>query len=174
MNYYEWAFKIFEQYVLCVFLAEDSFVGGDAPVDAERGVEDGDAIVGFGMIKFVALVLENGCLTQHGEAVGKAFRHEELPVILFCQLYGDVLSVGGRTFADVNGNVEHCAFYAADEFALCEGWALEVQAAHDAIRRHALVVLYEVDGADLRVELPLGEGLEEVATGIFEYSWFYD
>ena len=43
-----------------------------------------------------------------------------------------------------------------------------MQSAHYAIRTHALIVLTEVDGPDLLVELPLAEALKEIASGITE------
>ena len=88
--------------MLSVFLAQDGFLGWDSPVDAEAFICDGDAVVGFGMIELIALILEDGCFAQYGEAVSKAFRHEELSVILFCEFHGNVLSVGRRPFADID------------------------------------------------------------------------
>ena len=157
-----------------VFLAQNCLFCRDAPVDAKRLVLDGNAVIGFWMIEIVALVLEYGRLAQHGKAVGKAFRDKELTMILLGQFDGNVLPVGWRALADVNCNVQYRPFHAAHQFALGVGRALEMLATHDAIRRHAFVVLHKIDGADLLFELPLGEGLEEIAPRIFEHLGFYD
>ena len=39
---------------------------------------DVDAAIGLGVIKLIALVLEDSCLGENGEAMGKATRDEEL------------------------------------------------------------------------------------------------
>ena len=111
---------------MCIFLAEDGFFCGDLPVNAEAFVCDGDAPVCFRMVEFVAFILENGSLAQHSKAMGESFWNEELPVIIFCEFYSDVFAVGGRAFAEVDGNVEDSAFYAPNQLALCVWWALEV------------------------------------------------
>ena len=157
-----------------VLLAQDGLLRGDAPVDAEAVVCYRDACVGLRVVELIAFVLEDGCLAQHGETVGEAFRDEELAVVLFRKLHGDVLPVGGRAAADVDGHVEDGSPDAPHELALREGRPLEVQAAHDAVLRHALVVLHEADGADLLVELPLREGFEEIPAGIPEDARLYD
>ena len=45
--------------------------------------------------------------------------------------------------------------YTTHQFALGEGWGLEVEASHDAIGGHAFVVLHEVDFSHLLLELSL-------------------
>ena len=147
--------KVLQQVMLGVFLGEDGLVGRDAPVDAQRMVEDADASVGFGVVEGVALVLENGDIAENGKAVGETSGHEELAVVVLGQLDGHVLAVGGTALADVDGYVEHGATDTAHELALGERGALEVEPAHDTIDGAALVVLYKVDGAHLLVELTL-------------------
>ena len=51
---------------------------GNAPVDAQRVIEDRDTSIGLWMIEFIALVLEDCCLREYGKTVGKALRDEEL------------------------------------------------------------------------------------------------
>ena len=79
----EWAVKVFEEGVFCVFFGEDGFGGVDSPVNAEGVVENGDASVGFGVVELVAFVLEYGYVAEHGEAVGESLGDEELEVIVF-------------------------------------------------------------------------------------------
>ena len=129
----EGCFKVFEHGMLRVLFAEDCFVGWDAPVDAEAFIGDGDAVVGFGMVELIAFVLEDSRFAQHSEAVGEAFRYEELAVIVLCEFDGDVLAVGRGAFTDVNGYVQDGAFDTANEFALGEWWALEMQTTHHAV-----------------------------------------
>lgn len=157
-----------------VFLAEDGFVFRDAPVDAEALVRDGDAVVGFGMIELIALILEDGSLAQYGKTVSEAFRNEELTMILFCEFDGDVLSVSGRPFPDIDGHIQDGSSHTPDKLALRIRWALEVQSAHHPIGGHAFVILHKVDGADFLLELSLRERFEEVPASIPEDAWFYD
>ena len=41
-----------------------------------------------------------------------------------------VLSVGGAALSNIDSNIKDCAFDAANEFALGEGRALEMEASH--------------------------------------------
>ena len=120
--------------MLRVFLTQYGVFRGYAPVYTQTAVQDADTPVCFRMIEFIALVLEHGCLTQYGKTVSKAFRDEELPVIILRQLYGHVLAVCRRTFAYVNGDIQHFSFYASYQFGLCERRTLEMQPTHHAIR----------------------------------------
>ena len=131
-----------------VLVAEDGLDGGDAPVDAEGVVEDADAAVGLGVVELVALVLEDGSLAEYGEAMGEALRDEELAVVVFGEFYGNVLTVGRGAFTDVNGYVQDGAFDTANEFALGEWWALEMQTTHHAVSGFAFIILDEDDVSD--------------------------
>ena len=91
-------------------------------------------------------------------------------MVFFGQFYGYMLAVGWGAFTDVNGDIQDCAFDTTHQFALSEWWALEMQASHHAIRGFTLIVLDEGYFSYLLIELPLGEGFEEVATSIFEYA----
>lgn len=125
------------------------------PVYAEALVEDADASVGLWGIEVVAFVLEDGGLAEDGKAVGKASGDEELEVVVFGELYGYMLAVGGAAFADVHCNIEDGSLDAPDELALGEGWSLEVEPSHNAIAGHAFVVLHEVDFSHFLLELSL-------------------
>lgn len=160
--------------MLEVFVGEDGLVGGDEPVDTEALVHDADAVFCLGMVELIALVLENGGLAQHGKTVGKTSRHEELAVVLFRQLYGDMLPEGGRALADVNGYIEHGTLDAAHKLALGKGRALEVETPQDTVGGHGLVVLHKVYLTHLLVKLPLREALKEIAARITYHPRFDD
>ena len=90
-----------------------------------------------------------------------------------------MLTVGGTAFANIYCHIQHSTFHATYQFALGEGWTLEMQATHHAVGRFAFIVLNKghfvtEDGCDLLVEFPLREGFEEVAAGISEDAGFYD
>ena len=138
-----------------ILFRQDGLVGGDAPVNAQRIVENADARVGLRVIELVTLILEHGRGRQHGKAVGKTLGDEELAVVVLGEFHGNMLSVGGTALADVDGNVEYSTADAAHEFALSERRTLEVKSSHDTIGGHALVVLYEGNRCDLRVEVAL-------------------
>jgi len=160
--------------MLRVFFAQDCLFRGDSPVDAEALVCYGDTVVCFRMVELIALILEDGSLAQYGETVSEAFRNEELTMIFFCEFDGDVLSVGGRPFSDIDGHIQDGSSHTPDKLALCIRWALEVQSAHHPIGGHAFVILHKVDGADFLLELSLRERFEEVPASIPEDAWFYD
>ena len=130
--------------------------------------------IGLGGIEVIALVLEHGGFAEDGKAMGEASWYEELAMVIFGQFYSNVLAIGGRTLADIDGYIEHGSFDATNQFALGKGWGLEVQAAHDAIAGHGFVVLYKVDFSHFFFEFPLGETFEEVASGVFEHFGFDD
>lgn len=111
--------------------------------------------------------------------MGKAFWDEELAMIVFCQLYSNMLTISWRALADIYCYIEDSTFYAAYQLALGIWWVLEVQPSHHAIAAHRLVVLAEVnivsqDWGNLLFKLPLAEALEEVATSISEKTWLYN
>ena len=73
-----------------------------------------------------------GELAEHGEAVAKADRDEELAVELVVEHVALPLAVGRRVAAQVDGDVEDLAARAADQLRL-PGLGLEVQAAQRAL-----------------------------------------
>lgn len=164
----EWSFEVGEEGMGGVFGGEDGGGGVDAPVDAEAGVEDGDAAIGLGGIVVVAFILEYGNVGEDGEAMGEATGDEELALVVFGEFHGDVLAICGGAFADIDGDVEHVAAHAADKFGLGEGWALEVEAAHHAAHGAGFIVLNEFHGGYLSVEVALVVGFKEIAAGVGE------
>lgn len=89
-----------------------------------------------------------------------------------------MLAIGWRTLADVNSYIKDGIFDTSNELRLGEWWCLEMEASHDAVRGHRLVVLYELEAMTQDwgysfVEISLGETFKEVASGILEHSWFY-
>lgn len=106
--------------------------------------------------------------------MGKTFRDEELTVVVLGEFNSKMLTVGGGTHADIDGNVENGTAHAAHQLGLGVGRTLEMETAHDTTHRLALVVLDEVDMSDFLVEVALGEGLEEIATLVVEDTRLYD
>ena len=62
---------------------------------------------GFGSIVVVALVLEDGFLAEYAEAVGKAVREEEHPMVVLGKLDGYVLPEGGRADTYIYRHIQH-------------------------------------------------------------------
>ena len=111
--------------------------------------------------------------------MGKALWNEELAMIVFCQLYSHMLAVSRGALANIHSYIEYSTLYAAYQIALGIWWTLEVQASHNAIAAHRLVVLAEVytmtqDWSNLLFKLSLAEALEEVASGVFENTGLND
>ena len=90
-----------------IFLRKVSMIGWNLPINAQAVVKDADATIGFRVIEFITLVLEYGGLGKDGEAVGKPLRDEELTMIVFCQLYGDMPAISGRSLADIHRYIKH-------------------------------------------------------------------
>ena len=49
-----------------------------------------------------------------------------------------------------------------------------MKASHDTVGGHALVVLHELDGTHLLVELALREAFKEITTGVIEHTGLDD
>ena len=64
--------------MLQIFLAEYRFIYRYAPVNAKRLVLDINSAISLRMIELIALVLEDGSLGEHCEAMSKATRDKEL------------------------------------------------------------------------------------------------
>ena len=74
--------------------------------------------------------------------MGKTGGHIKLAAIGVGQLHGDMLAVGGRSFADVHRHVQDASLGDADEFFLRARRALEMQAPHRALfPREGMIVL---------------------------------
>ena len=80
--------------MLRIFFGKIGMLGWDLPINTEGIIEDADATIGFRMIEVITLVLEDGSLGEDGEAMGKALWDEELAMIVFCQLYSYMLTIG--------------------------------------------------------------------------------
>ena len=165
---------ILQARVLCVFFRKKDFCCRDTPVDAEVWVIPCDGPFALRCVIIIAFILEHSFFREHGESVCKAFRHEELAVVVFCKFDCYVLSVGRRAFADVDRHVKDTAFDDAYEFCLGVRRLLEMEAADDAIAGFAFVVLYEAGVADLFYEFSFGEGFKEVAAAVTENLRFDD
>lgn len=90
-----------------------------------------------------------------------------------------MLAVGGTALTNIYCHIQHSTFHATYQFALGEGWTLEMKTTHDTIRRLAFVVLNKghlvtEDEGYLFIEFSLRKGFEEVAAGIGEDVGLYD
>lgn len=164
--------------MLGVLLAKYCIFYWDSPVYSKTAVQNADSSISFGVIELVTFVLEYSSLTQYGKAVGEAFGDEELTFVLFTELYGYVLAVGGAAFADVYCYVKDGTTDATEEFALGEWGALEVEASHYSVGGHGFVILHKgytvaYKRRNQRVKLALGETLKKVSPRIVEDFWLY-
>ena len=119
--------------MLQIFLAEYRFLNRYSPINSKRFILDIDAVICLRVIELVALVLEDSCLGENGEAMSKATRDEELTMFVFREFHCHMLTECRGAFADVNGYVEHCAFDTAYEFALGIRHSLIVKTTHHTI-----------------------------------------
>ena len=112
---------------------EDDIFGGQTPVDAQRRVVPCNGALRFGGVGVVALVLERRFVAQHGKAVRKAPRDEELTLVVFRQLHRHVAAERGGAAADIHRDVEHAAPDHADQFRLGVPPFLEMEAPQHAV-----------------------------------------
>ena len=119
--------------MLSVFLTQDCFLYGNAPVYSQALIQDTYSAVNFRMIELITLVLEDSRLAQYGKSVCKAFVNEELALVILTQFYCYVLAVGGASFADIYCYVQHGTTHATQQFALGVWGALEVEASHYSV-----------------------------------------
>ena len=101
-------------------------IGWDLPINAQAVVKDADASIGFRVIEFITLVLEDSGLGEDGEAVGKSLRDEELTMIVFCQLYGDMPAISGLSHADIHRYIKHPTRHTSCQLTLGKWRTLEM------------------------------------------------
>ena len=118
--------EVLEQGMLHVFLRKQRLVCGNLPIDAQTVIEDADASVGLWGIEVIAFVLEDGDVTKHSETMGKTSRDEELTMVVLCEFYCYMLTIGRTTFTDIHSNIEHATFNTAYQLTLSEGRCLEM------------------------------------------------
>ena len=157
--------------MLRVLFTQDRLLRRYAPVDTQAFVQDTDPPVRFRMVEVVTLVLEHRRLAQHRKPVGKALRNKKLSVVLLRQLHCHVLPVRRATLADIHRHVQHRALHTAHQLALRIRRTLEMQPAHHAIARHALVVLHKSNRFHLLIKFPLRERFKEIPSRILEDTW---
>lgn len=153
-----------------ILLAYDSLIEGERPLDAEAGVEERDAAVGFGSIIVVALILEDGYVAGDGKTMGETLRHIQLVMVVGSKLHHKMLPEGGRTLTDIHDDIYYAADDASHELSLGKRRALEVEAADDTARGFAFVVLHEILHSYFPVEAALGPTLKKIASCIGKHS----
>ena len=77
--------------MITVLVAEDDFIGRNAPVDTKGWVVPCYGAFGLRGIEVVALVLEDDFVSKDGESMCETSWDEELTVVVFGELYGYVL-----------------------------------------------------------------------------------
>ena len=63
------------------------------PINTKAIIKDRNTSICLWMIEVITLVLEDGSLGEDSEAMGKALWNEELDMIVFCQLYCNMLTI---------------------------------------------------------------------------------
>ena len=94
-----------------VFFGQKYLVGRYAPIDIKVRVIPCDSTLTLGGVEFVTLVLEDCLFAENGESMSEPLPHEELEMIFLRQLYGYMLTVGRRTFSDINGYIAYSPFH---------------------------------------------------------------
>ena len=157
-----------------VFLRKEEVATRPGPLDAEGGIVELEAALGFPAVNVVALVGEERIVLEDDETMREAARNEELASVLGRELAADGLAEGRRALADVDGDIPDGAADDADEFRLGVTACLPVETAQDAARGAAFVVLDEVGGDAGRGVADGVVGLDEIAARIAEDDGFDD
>ena len=144
------------------------------PVNSKVSIQNTYPPIRLWSIKVVTFILEDSFITQYGKTVRKTSWYKELTVIIFCKFYCYMFSVSRRIFSYIYSYIKHSTSNHSYKLALRIRRTLEVQAAHHAIARHALVVLHKLYLADFFVKLPLRERFEEISSRVLEDAWFDD
>lgn len=161
--------------IIPVFIRENDVFGRQLPVDGKTRVVPCDGALGFWSIEIVALILEDSVFTQHGESMCKAFRDEELAMILSTETHSHMFAECRRIGANINSDIEYLAADHAHQLALGMRRTLKMKSADNAIGGQRFIVLYKMNlEARFLAELALIETFEEVATGIAVDGGFYD
>ena len=129
----EGTIEVAKQSMTGILFRKDTLFCGYTPVDAQRFIQNTDAVVSLRMVEFVTLILEYSRLAKHRKAVCKALRDKELTMILLAQFYSDMLSIGWTALTDINSNIEHSTFNATHQLALSIWWTLKMQATHYSV-----------------------------------------
>lgn len=138
------------------------------PFDAHRRVVPGQAALELRRVVVRRLVQEVCRLTEHHEAVRKARRNPQLPVVVLAEFDPVPLPEGRRRPAQVHRHVEDAALDDPYELSL-RLLDLVVQAAQHAFAGAGMVVLHEVHVEPGGLAEGLGvEALHEEAAGIPE------
>ena len=119
--------------MLGIFFGEIGMFRRNTPVNAKTGIKNTDATISLGMIKIITFVLEHGCLGENGKTMGKATWDKELPMVVFRELNGNVLSISRRALANVDSDIQDPASYTPNHFTLREGRTLEMETTHHSI-----------------------------------------
>lgn len=123
------------------------------PIYTKTVVKYRDTTICFWMVELITLVLEDGCLAQNCEAMGKTSWDKELTMIILCKLNCHMLTISRRSFTNINGDIENCPLYDSYQFALSKWWSLKMQASHDSIRGHTFIVLNKIDRTHFLLKL---------------------
>ena len=76
--------------------------------------------------------------------MGETLGDIELAMIVGSEFHRHMAAIGGRTFPDIHGDIQHRAHHDTDQFGLCIGRLLEMESAHHSIAGFRLVILHEV------------------------------
>lgn len=157
-----------------VFFRQDDAVGRKPPVYAQVGVVPSQCPFALWRIEVVTFILEDDFRCKYAEAMGESARYKELAVVVLSELYCHVAAECGRALPDIHRNVEHGSLDDPYQFALCIGRFLEMQPAQYAVAAFAFIVLNEMHGTYLAVEIALRKGLEEISPLVVEQTRLYD
>jgi hypothetical protein len=105
-------------------------------------------------IEIVAFVRKERVVFQNDKAVRKTARNEQLTAVFSRKNYAYMFSVGKRTLADINGDIQYSSAYDSDKFSLRVGKSLPMKTSDDALGRKTFIILNELAG-NTSVEISL-------------------
>ena len=81
--------------MVLILLRKNNIPGRNLPVNAQGWIIPGNGALALGSVQVIALVLEEGLVTQDYKSVGKAAGDEYLAVVIGRKFHLDVLAKGG-------------------------------------------------------------------------------
>jgi len=98
------------------------------PLDGQRGICDIHGTFGPGMKRRGVQIKQFTVFGKRLEAVGKAFRDQQAALVVGGQHFTMPAQVGGRSSAQIHGDIEHCSRETTDELGFGMRRMLEMQA----------------------------------------------
>lgn len=91
--YTERTIKILQQLMLHILFAQECIFSRYLPINAKGIILDADATISLRSIEVIAFILKDSCLGEYSKSMCETSWHEELTMVILCQLNSHMLTV---------------------------------------------------------------------------------